>query len=98
MVVIIVLIILANTSLSMILGNSGILNQIDEAKKQTEYTTAKEKLTLSIMNNLSANSSINVEQLKREIEVCNNKEQFPLKAKIDGYDFILTGDGNIYMI
>lgn len=97
-VVIIVLIILANTSLSMILGNSGIFNQIDDAKKQTEYTTAKEKLTLSIMNNLSANSSINVEQLKREIEVYNNKEQFPLKAKIDGYDFILTGDGNIYDI
>ena len=97
-VTIVVMLIIAGISMSMLLDNNGILSQTINAKKQTEYENAKEKLEICVMNNIAKNINIDVGQLKEDIEVQNNKEQFPLKVKLDNKFFILTGDGNIYDI
>ena len=47
-VTIIVLLILAGISISMLTGQNGILNRATTAKKQTENTNARDELALAI--------------------------------------------------
>ena len=48
-ITIIVLLILAGVSIAMLTGENGILNQAQEAKEQTEFKSAEEKVKLAIM-------------------------------------------------
>ena len=97
-ITIIVLLILAGVSIAMLTGQSGILTQAQNAKNQTEYSTAEEKVELAVMGgrnnkgNLMADKV--VEEIKNQGGTLENNS-FPLLAKMDNYSFIISEDGKV---
>ena len=67
-VTIIVLLILAGISVSMLTGQNGILNRAAEAKEKTEEAQKEEQTKLAVMSSIGTDGLINLNQLKAEIE------------------------------
>ena len=67
-VTIIVLLILAGISVSMLTGQNGILNRATEAKEKTEEAQKEEQIKLAVMSSIGTDGLINLNQLKAEIE------------------------------
>ena len=67
-VTIIVLLILAGISVSMLTGQNGILNKAAEAKEKTEEAQKEEQIKLAVMSSIGTDGLINLNQLKAEIE------------------------------
>ena len=65
---IIVLLILAGISISMLTGQNGILNRAAEAKEKTEEAQTEEQIKLAVMSSIGTDGLINLNQLKTEIE------------------------------
>ncbi len=67
-VTIIVLLILAGISISMLTGQNGILNRAQEAKEKTETAQKDEEIRLTVMSSLGTDGLLDINQLKTEIE------------------------------
>ncbi len=67
-VTIIVLLILAGISITMLTGQNGILNRAGEAKEKTDQSQRDEKIRLAVMSSLGTDGQIDINQLKTEIE------------------------------
>lgn len=68
---IIVLLILAGISISMLTGQNGILNRATETKEKTDYAKEKEEISLAIttskMENIDNTTKINKESFEKNI-------------------------------
>lgn len=97
-ITIIVLLILAGVSIAMLTGQSGILTQAQNAKKQTEYSTAEEKVELAVMGGRNNRGNLMADKVADEIKnqggTLENNE-FPLLAKMDNYNFIINENGKV---
>ena len=78
-ITIIVLLILAGVTLSMVMGDSGIFGKANNAKEKTAYANAQEKIKLAVMNSYNTEGELDYEELKESI---NNIEG--LKEKLEG--------------
>ena len=67
-VTIIVLLILAGVSITMLTGQNGILNRAAEAKEKTEDAQKEEQVKIAVMSSVGTDGLINLNQLKAEIE------------------------------
>ena len=67
-VTIVVLLILAGVSISMLTGNNGIITQAQNAKKETEEAEEKEKIQLAVLDAISKNNDLTEENLQKEID------------------------------
>ncbi len=67
-VTIIVLLILAGVSITMLTGQNGILNGAAEAKEKTEDAQKEEQVKIAVMSSVGTDGLINLNQLKAEIE------------------------------
>lgn len=67
-VTIVVLLILAGVSISMLTGNNGIITQAQNAKKETEEAEEKEKIQLAVLDAISKNNGLTEENLQKEID------------------------------
>ena len=67
-VTIVVLLILAGVSISMLTGNNGIITQAQNAKKETEEAEEKEKIQLAVLDAISKNNNLTEESLQKEID------------------------------
>ncbi len=97
-ITIIVLLILAGVSIAMLTGENGILNQAQEAKKQTEFKSAEEKVKLAIMGARANDGQITVAELKTEIGYQGGSvtgDTFPVEAQMDGYTFTVDANGTV---
>ena len=63
-ITIVVLLILAGVSISMLTGNNGILTQVQKSKQATEEAAQKEKEDLIKLEILANNSNVNIPNLK----------------------------------
>ena len=63
-ITIVVLLILAGVSISMLTGNNGILTQAQKSKQATEEAAQKEKEDLIKLEMLANNSNVNIPNLK----------------------------------
>ena len=78
-VTIIVLLILAGVSISMLTGQNGILNIAAEAKEKTEIAQSEEKVELAVMSAIAnGNGTLTIENLKKEL--ANNGITIPDSA------------------
>ena len=70
-ITIIVLLILAGVTLSMVMGDSGIFGKANSAKEKTQLSNAEETIKLAVLenkvNSVSGNTSLTNDQLKEEI-------------------------------
>ena len=102
-VTIIVLIILTGVSISLVLGQNGILSRAKEARIKTQVAQEKEQLELATLGSWNLNKNIDIEKLKsgieREIEnvTHDNAEDFPLKVTYSKTNrtYLVESDGNI---
>ena len=67
-VTIVVLLILAGVSISMLTGNNGIITQAQNAKNKTEEAEEKEKIELAVLDAISKNDDLTEENLQKEID------------------------------
>ncbi|MEI3392119.1 MAG: SUMF1/EgtB/PvdO family nonheme iron enzyme [Clostridia bacterium] len=78
-VTIIVLLILAGVSISMLTGQNGILNRVAEAKEKTGIAQSEEKVKLAVMAAIAdGNGTLTIENLKKEL--ANNGITIPDNA------------------
>ena len=101
-ITIIVLLILAGVSIATLTGQNGIIAQAQNAKKQNEYATAKEKVNASIIaaSSRSKKGDLDADKLIEQIKnrggtASKRNDGFPVDAIVDGKNFIIDKDGNI---
>ena len=66
-ITIIVLLILAGVSITMLTGENGILTKAKSEKTRTENASAEEKVKLAIMGVIADDGQITVAELKTEV-------------------------------
>ena len=102
-VTIVVLLILAGTTIAMLRGKNGILSEAESAKVATENKGAEEKVGLAISaSRAKGMGTLEVEKLKEEVE--NNYagsvigEEFPITVTIDNKAFTVEGNGTTEIV
>ena len=103
-VTIIILVILAGVTISLILGNDGIVEKTKEAKKVTSVATAQENLELLKSKILLDKFEITLDDYLKELEKVKEEYQVDDIEKIDNktaeiivdgkYKFTVTDEGN----
>ncbi len=99
-VTIIVLIILAGVSISMVVGDNGIITQAQRAKEETANATEKEKIELAVVASQlrsEDNMRINKDDLEYELQQ-QLDEEFELTDNKDGSFLIAINSEKIYYI
>ena len=99
-ITIIVLLILAGVSISMLTGQNGILTQAQNAKTTAEQASAKEKVELAVTGAIGQTKEriLTVENLKIELENYKGTvegDTFPVTAKVDGKNFLVNVNGKV---
>lgn len=97
-ITIIVLLILAGISISMISSQDGILGKTKDAKIKTERAGIKEKIQLAVMSSLNDNGVLEIGLLKTEIENLGGKltnTDFPAKVELNNNIFYIWSNGNV---
>ena len=101
-ITIIVLLILAGVSISMLTGTNGILTQAQNAKTTTEDKSAEEKIKLAVMATRAQSEGV-LDADKLVAEITNNYggtatktgTGFPVNATVDGKSFSVDENGNV---
>lgn len=92
-VTIIVLLILAGVSISMLTGNNGIITQAQNAKKSTEKVSEEEKIQLSVIGSRTKNNGysdiLDETSFKNELNKQFGNQELDVRANKDG-SFIVT--------
>ena len=97
-ITIIVILILAGVSIAMLTGENGILNQAQEAKNQTEFKSAEEKVKLAIMGARADDGQMTVAELKTEVGYQGGSvtgDTFPVQVQMDGHTFTVDANGTV---
>ena len=97
-ITIVVLLILASVSIAMLTGENGILTKANEAKQQTEYKNAEEKVKIAVMGSRADDGQMTVEELSKEVELQGGTligTDFPVEVQMDGYTFIVDSKGKV---
>ena len=99
-ITIIVLLILAGVSISMLTGQNGILTQAQNAKQVTEQSGAKEKVELAIAGAIanSTDGSLTIENLKEELSnygIATDKTKVPVEIELDGQKLVINNSGKV---
>ena len=99
-ITIIVLLILAGISISMLSGDNGILQRATDAKKNTETASAKEQIQIEVLGSYGTDGKLNMNTLKTNLEkigatVTDTDGDFPLTVTINGQTFTVNSNGNV---
>ena len=99
-ITIIVLLILAGISISMLSGDNGFLQRATDAKKNTETASAKEQIQIEVLGSYGTDGELNMNTLKTNLEkigatVTDTDGDFPLTVTINGQTFTVDSNGNV---
>ncbi len=97
-ITIIVLLILAGVSISMLTGQNGILTQAQNAKQATEQSSEKEKLEIAVTGAMALSKNLTVENLKSELANCDiptQNSKFPVIVNVNNKNFAINSSGDI---
>ena len=103
-ITIIVLLILAAVSITMLTGENGILSQASKAAEETRREQVREKVQLEVLGSYDNNGNLDMDKLKENIK--NNLgvdditdtgsgEDRELSFELDGYEVIVDSEGNV---
>ena len=101
-ITIIVLLILAGVTISMLTGENGILKQATNAKNATDKSEFEEQVSLAVMAaKTNKTGSINTSDLETELNKISGAEitksannELPWTVKKGNYEVTITGEGN----
>ena len=102
-ITIIVLLILAGVTITMLTGDNGILKQATNARKTNSKAELEEQVKLAVMaSKVNNTASINIETLEDEINKIGGTtitksadDKLPWKVKKGSYEVTITEDGTI---
>ena len=97
-VTIIVLIILAGISISLVLGDNGIITKAKDAKTKTGVASAKEQIQLQILGSFDNGANLNLTQLKNNLQSIGatvEGDNFPITATLNKLSYTINVDGSI---
>ena len=97
-ITIIVLLILAGISISMLTGDNSILQKATEAKINTEEKSKEEQIKLEVMGSYGTNGTIDVATLKTNLEKIGatvTGNSLPLTVTLGGQEFTIDTNGNV---
>ena len=101
-ITIIVLLILAGVTLSMVMGESGLFGKANKAKEQTSYANAQEKVRLAVLNSYNSQGDLDSNELKENInnidglkEKIDGDIKYSLKITVDNYEFVINDNGKV---
>ncbi len=97
-VTIIVLIILAGISVSMLTGQNGILLRAAEAKEKTESASALEDVQVTIMGAIGSNGELDMNLAQSQLEAKGAKVTSigdDLKVEYNNKKYLVTKDGSV---
>jgi len=100
-VTIIILLILAGVTISIIAGSNGLFNKTENAVEISNYATAKEKVELAVAASFDETATLNEEMLKENLNQTIginpkvDEVSFNLLVNVDGYQFVITKAGKI---
>ena len=110
-ITIIVLLILAAVSIATLSGENGILNMASRASRETNKSSAKERIELEVMGSINDGMSLDVgklnENLKKNIPELKHEgkslddnpiEKLPTIVELDGFTFEIDEDGNVTIL
>ena len=97
-ITIIVLLILAGVSISLVVGNNGVLTQATNAKEETQKATALEMVELEVAGSYGLDGKIDLDHLKTNLMRINgikyNSKQITNDTIINEFPVIVNVDGN----
>lgn len=102
-VTIIVLLILAGISISMLTGQNGIINRANEAKNTTEEAQEEEKIKLAVMSALTKGTgTLTIPNLKNElsnygIEIAEDVT-FPVTVSKNEKNYVISSTGTVTVV
>ena len=101
-ITIIVLLILAGVTLSMVMGESGLFGKANKAKEETSYANAQEKVRLAVLNSYNSQGDLDSNELKENInnieglkEKIDGDIKYSLKITVDNYEFEIKATGEV---
>ena len=97
-ITIIVLLILAGVSISMLTGTNGILTQAQNAKQTTEKSAEQEKVQIAVSGSRNDNGQLSFEKLKAEIENQGGTilgDSIPTTIKLNNTLYRVSSSGEI---
>ena len=97
---IIVLLILAAISVTMITGDNSILKRAVDAKEKTEIEQYREQIQVEVIGSYEKNGDLIATKIKDNIEnhvsgASVDGEDFDLDVTVDGYNFSIDSSGNV---
>ena len=100
-VTIIVLLILAGISISMLTGQNGILNRATEAKEKNEDAQTEEIVKVAVMSSLGTDGLIDLDKLETEIESQGGRvtgTTFPVTVIIENVSYEIDQYGKMKVV
>lgn len=99
-ITIIVLLILAGVSISIALGENGILTRANKAKIDTEKATAKEKVEIEVLGSYNEFGKLDINSLNTNLSNIKGITgipitNFPATINVDGYEITIYEEGNV---
>ena len=99
-VTIIVLLILSGVTITMLLGENGIIKQTVTAKENSEKSGDLERLKLKVLGSLDDGGNISIEKLKEELKEDNieysQNDNWPIRVCMENNNkYIITKEGHI---
>ena len=103
-ITIIVLLILAGISISLVLGNNGVLQKAITAKKVNEEASALEKIKVEVAGSYGLNGKIDIEKLNKNLSKINNIKYennlteittLPIEIELNNYKFSINENGQV---
>ena len=107
-ITIIVLLILAGVTISMIVGDNGILNQATRASDEMAQSSAEEKVNVEVLGSYETDGTINIDLLNENLQNIENLtyngeslsdenviSKLPATVVVDGYNVIIREDGSV---
>ena len=101
-ITIIVLLILAGVSLSLVMGNEGILEKVTNAVEKSKKATAEERIKIAVAGSFDREGKMNIDDLSenlKNVEKINETDlpivKLPATVNVDGYTFIIEEKGTV---
>ena len=100
-ITIVILLILAGITIAQITGENGLFKRALQAREESQYANAEEKVKLAVNASYDENGSLSKELLKDNVNDIKGIQekvesvQFPQTVKVDGYEFIISEIGSI---
>ncbi len=107
-ITIIVLLILAGVTIASITGENGILSKATNARDNNTKASAEERVKTEVLGSYGSDGKISIEDLNNNlknveglkyngsaISGSNKIESLPATVNVDGYDVVITEQGNV---